>query len=113
MHAVEVALEGIEVGGPESAVWGQPVVDLLPGPQTIQTALRSNRGFNEAGLAQHTQVLGYGGLRHAQLAFDFSYRLLGGDQKPEDGATVRFGNDFESGFHAFYIPLIEYTCQGI
>ena len=78
MHAVEVALESIDVGGPEAAKLSQPVIDLLKwfGFQPVETALRSHRGFHEPGVTQHAQVLGHGRLRHAKLTLDLSNRLL-------------------------------------
>jgi hypothetical protein len=38
---------------------------------------------------------------------------LRGDQKAQDRAPVRFGNDLENGFHVLYILYRAYTCQGI
>jgi hypothetical protein len=78
MHAVEVAFESIHVSGPEPAELSQPRIHLLKWfwPQPVETALRVHRGFYETGLAQHSQVLGHGRLRHTKLALDLSNRLL-------------------------------------
>ena len=78
MHAVEMALEGVNVGGPEAAELRQPGIELLKRlrPQLVEAALRIHPGFNEARLAQYPQVLGYGGLGHTKLALDVSHRQL-------------------------------------
>ena len=78
-HAVEVTFEGIDVRRPEVAERSQPGIDLLErlGIQAVETALRIDRGLDEAGLAQHAQVLGDGGLRHAEAALDLAHGLLG------------------------------------
>jgi hypothetical protein len=92
-----VALESIYVSGPEAAEWSQPGIELLQwfGPESVEPALGVYRGFHEAGIAQHAQVLGNGRLRHAKLTLDFSHGLLRRDQQAQDGAAVRLGNDFE------------------
>ena len=78
IHAVEVAFECIYVSGPESTELSQPGVHLLKWFrfQPVETALRVHGGFNEAGLAQHSQVLRHSRLRHTKLALDLSHRLL-------------------------------------
>src|SRR5215471_9225570 len=115
MHAVEVALESIDVCRPKAAELSQPGIQLLKGFrfQSVEAALCVHRGFDEAGLAQHSQMLGYGRLRHTKLTLDLSHRLLGRHQEAQDGAAVRLGNDFEHRFHALYILNMAYTCKGI
>ena len=78
IHAVEVAFESIHVSRPEPAKRSQPGIQLLKWFrfQPVETALCVHRGFHETGLAQHSQVLGYGRLRHAKLTLDLSHRLL-------------------------------------
>src|SRR5947209_19696484 len=78
IHAVEVAFESIDVSGPEPAERSQPRIHLLKWfrLQTIETALRIHRGFDETRVAQHTQALGHGRLRHAKLTLEFPHRLL-------------------------------------
>jgi hypothetical protein len=63
---------------PEPAKGRQPGIDLLKGFgfDSIETALSVYRGFNETRLAQHSQVLGYGWLRHSKLTLDISDRLF-------------------------------------
>ena len=115
IHAIEVAFESVHVGRPEAAELGQPSVDLLKRFrfQAVEATLCVDGGFDEAGLTQHSQVLGDGRLRHTKLPLNFSDRLFGGPEEREYGAAVRFGNDFEYRFHVLYILQKEYTCQGI
>jgi len=70
-----MALERIEMLGPEPAELLQPVIHLGEGLwlQAIETALCVHRRFDEAGVAQHAQMLGHGRLRHAQPAFDLPH----------------------------------------
>ena len=110
-----MALERIDVTGPDAAERREPGLELLQrlGPQAIETPLRVHRGFDEAGVAQHAQVLRHGRLRHAQSPLDVSDRLLGGEQQGENGAAVRLRDDGEDGLHDKDIRLMAYTCQGI
>src|ERR1700741_369670 len=82
VHAVEVAFERIDVLRPEPAELIQPGVQLLKWLrfQPVETALSVPRGFHEAGVAQHAEVLRYGRLGHAKLTLDLANGLLGGDQ---------------------------------
>ena len=101
-----MALERIQVRGPEPAERRQPGIQLLQWrrSQPVETALRVHGGLHEAGLAQHAQVLRHGRLRHPQLTLDLAHRLLGRDQEAQDRAAVRLGDDFEDGFHGLDIP---------
>ena len=110
MHAgviqpIKVAFESIQVSGPEAAELGEPIIHLLKWLrfQPVETALCVHGGFHEASLAQHSQVLGHGRLRHTKLTLDLSHRLLGRDQEAQYGAAVRLGNDFEHRFHSLHI----------
>jgi len=78
MHAVEVALQGIDVRRPEAAELGQPRIHLAEwlGSHPVETPLRVDRAFHKSGLSQHSQMLGYHRLRHAKPTFDFPDRLL-------------------------------------
>jgi hypothetical protein len=115
VHAVQVAFERVQVTGPEPAKLSQPVIQLLKGfrSQPVEPALRVYRGFYKTGLAQHSQVLGYHGLRHTKLTLDLSHRLLRRDQEAQDRAAIGLGNDFEDRFHSLCILHTAYTCQGI
>src|SRR3981189_1633076 len=59
IHGVEVACESIYVSGPEPTERSQPGSDLLKWFrfQPVETALCVRRGFDETGVAQHSQVL--------------------------------------------------------
>ena len=105
MHPIEVACESVHVSQPEAAELREPVIDFTKrlGLQPIEAALSVDGGLDEAGVPQNAQVLGDGGLGHAKPALDFAYGLFRGDQQAEDRAAVRFGDDFEGGFHALYI----------
>ena len=78
IHAIEVALESIHVRGPEPTERSQPGIQLLKwfGSQPVETALGVDRGFHEAGVAQHSQVLGDCRLGHTKSTLDLSNRLL-------------------------------------
>jgi hypothetical protein len=64
VEAVEVSFERIQVPGPELPEWSQPRIQLLErlGLQAVETALRVDGRFHEAGIAQHAQVLRHGRL---------------------------------------------------
>jgi hypothetical protein len=115
LHSIEMAFESIDVGNPETAELSEPGLDLLKRFrfQAVETALCVNRDLDETGVAQHTEVLGHGRLRHTKLALDLAYRVLRGDEEAEDGAAIRLSNDLECGFHFTYIPYMVYTCQDI
>ncbi len=110
-----MALERIEVAGPEPAEGGEPGIHFLQrfGIEAINAALRVHGRVDETRLAQHAEMLGYGRLRHAQLALDLADRLFRRDEQAEDRAAVRLRDDVEDGFHEFYIPHEEYARQGI
>ena len=59
MYAVEMAFESIDVSGPEPAERSEPGIHLPKWFrfQPVKAALRVHRGFDETGLAQHSQVL--------------------------------------------------------
>ena len=78
IHPIEVAFESIDVSRPEPAELIQPGIQLLERFrfQPVEPALCVHRGFDETGLAQHSQVLGYGRLRHMEPTLDLSNRLL-------------------------------------
>ena len=115
IHSIKVTFESVHMSGPEPAKPGQPRIQLLKWFrfQSVETALRIYGRFHEAGVAQHSQVLRYGGLRHTKLALDLSHRLLRRDQEAQDCAAVRLGNDFEDRFHSLNILSTVYNCQGI
>jgi hypothetical protein len=102
------------MSGPESAEPSQPGIQLLKWLrfQPVETALCVHCGFHETGVAQHSQVLGHGRLRHAKLTLDLSHRLLGRGQEAQYRAAVGLRNDLER-FHSLCILYLAYTRQGI
>ena len=115
MDAVQMTFEGIDMGGPKAAERFQPGVELLEGFRfkTIEAALGVHGGLHETVLAEHAEVLGDGGLGHAETALDVADGLLGGHEEAEDGAAVGLGEDGKDRFHPLYIPKEVYACQGI
>ena len=110
-----MAFESIYTRGPETTEGREPGIDFLERFrfQAVEPALCVHGGFDETGVAQYAQVLGHGWLRHAKVTLDVPDRLLRCDQEAQYGAAVRLGNDFEHGFHFFYILYEAYARQGI
>src|SRR4030081_3051115 len=102
-----MAFEGIDVNRPEPAELCQPRIHLLKWLrlQPVEPALGSNRGPHESGVAQHSQMLGHGRLRHAKLTLNLSHRLFGRHQQAQYRAPVRLRNDFEGRFHTSMYTL--------
>ena len=96
-----MAFERVEVRGPDLPERRQPGVDFLQwsGCQSIETPLRIDGGFDEAGFTQHAQMLGHGRLCYPELALDGADRLFGRDEQAQNRAPVGFGNDLENGWH--------------
>jgi hypothetical protein len=105
-HPVEVTLQSIQVGSPELAERLEPNFDLPKGlgSHPVEAPLGIDRGLDESRLAKDAQMFRYGGLRHPESAPDLAHRLLGRSQETQNGATVRFGKDFECGLHSFKVP---------
>ena len=84
-HPVQVALQGIEVLGPESPERNEPCIELHEWlwSQSIESPLRFNSRFHEPGFSQHSQVLRHGGLRQAELAFYLTHRPLRREQQAQ------------------------------
>lgn len=108
-------LERIDVRRPEAPERRQPRIDFLKWFrfEAVQTALRIDRRFDEARIAQDAQVLRDGRLRHVKTPLDFAHGLLREDQEVQDSAPVWLRNDIEHRFHIFDIPQLVYACQGI
>jgi hypothetical protein len=86
-----VAFESIQVSGPQAAERSQPRLHLLKRfrLQPVETPLCGHRGFHETGLAQHSQVLRHGRLRHAKPTLDLSDRC---DETRRLRIARRFGS---------------------
>ena len=110
-----MALQGIQMNGPQTAEGGEPGLYLLErlGPDPVDTALCIHGRLHDTGVAQDAQVLRHGRLRHFEMAFDVPDRLLRAREQAENGAPVRLREHLENGFHARYITAYTYACQGI
>ena len=82
IHAIEMAFESIDVGGPKAPEGRKPGIDLPERlrPEPVETSLRVDSRLHEVGLTQHPQVLGHRGLRHPESALDLADGLLRGGQ---------------------------------
>ncbi len=78
IHAIEMALQRIDMGRPEPAERSKPGIHFLKRlrPEPVKAALRVHRGFDETGLPQDAKVLRNGRLRHPKLTLDLSHGLL-------------------------------------
>ena len=90
---VEVPLEVVEAAGPQQAVGLEPVVELDEGggPQAVEPAVGIGAYVHEAGLPQHLQLLGDGGLGQPDGVDDRTGRLLAVAQEVEDRPPPRLG----------------------
>src|SRR5690242_3297364 len=109
-----MTLERVHVCRPEAAERGEPRLELDQrfGPESIDAMLRLDPRLDEARVAQHAEVLGHRGLRHAELALELADRPLGRGQQAQQRSAARLGEDGERGFHGSYIPIWAYACQG-
>jgi hypothetical protein len=73
-----VAFESVDVRRPKLPKRREPGIDFSKrlGSQPVETALCVHRGFYEAALSQHSQVLRYGRLRHTKSTLDLANRLF-------------------------------------
>jgi hypothetical protein len=97
MHAIEMALERVDVRRPQATERREPFVDLHQrlGPDAIDAPLRIHARLHEPGLAQHAQVLRHRRLRQSQRVLDVADRALRRDEQPQDRAAARLGDDGE------------------
>jgi hypothetical protein len=74
LQLVQIVVQTIESGLPDSAERLQPVVQLLKrlGAQPINTPIGNRLDFNEAGFAKHAEMLGGLGLLKMQSVGDLS-----------------------------------------
>jgi hypothetical protein len=99
-QGVEVTFEGVEAGGPQRSIGGEPVVDLAErvGAHAVEAVLRGDTGFDEAGVAEHAQVFGDGGLADAEGVDEVADGALPvGAEEVEDAPAIGFGEDGERG----------------
>ena len=90
---VEGERQRVEAVRPQLAEGLQPAVELAErdGAQPVEPAVRVGAHLDEAGVAQHLEVLGHRRLREAQLVDELAHRALAGSQQFEDAASVRLG----------------------
>src|SRR6185437_3608846 len=114
-HAVEMALERIDMRRPELAELPEPRIDLLQRlrPQPVETALRAHGGFDETGVAQHPQVLRHRRLRQPKPLLDLPDGLLRRSEQAQDRATMRLGDGLEHRLHIHNMLHSVYTGQRI
>lgn len=74
VHAIEVALESVDVHRPEAAELLKPGVHFFErfGPHTVKPPLGVDTRIHKSCLAQHAQMLGDRRLRHPQGVLDLS-----------------------------------------
>src|SRR5262249_22466656 len=115
VHAIEMALERVDMRGPEAAEPSEPFVNFHEGLRSnaVEASLRIDARLDESGLPKHAQMFGDRGLRHSKPLLDLLHGPLRGREQAQDGPTVRLGDDGEGGFHGTYILVSVYTCQAI
>jgi len=82
-----MAFERINVGRPEAPERSEPGIELHERlrPDPIDAPLGFDARLHEAGLAQHSEVLGHRSLRRPQPALDLADGSLRRRQQAEDG----------------------------
>ena len=111
----EVLLQGVEAAGPQPAVGLEPRVDLGERlrPELVPAALRVPADGDEAGLAQHAQVLRRPRLAQAEQADELADRSGAFPQEVEDPPPRRLDQHVEGGHHRMRITRKLYACQSI
>jgi hypothetical protein len=92
-----VALERVHAPRPTSAELRHPSVYFLQWlwPDAIDAALRVDCRFYEASLSQHTQMLGYRGLREFERRLELADGALAPGKESQNGAATRLGKHCE------------------
>src|SRR5262245_32696533 len=117
--AVEVALEGVEMPGPESPVGFEPLVEPLErrGFDPVDAALRVDPARDEPRLAQHLQVLGHRRLADVERVDEVAHAALRRAELVEDQPPGRLCKHRErvrghrSIFLGTYMPVKAYTTR--
>lgn len=99
MHAVEMALEGIDVRRPEAAVLVDPGGGVFEGAgvEAAGPPLRFATARDQAGAFQHLEVFGDGRHRHLEGPGEFGHRSLAEREPAQDGAARGIGKGGECG----------------
>lgn len=108
-----MSFELVEGSRPEPPVRSQPVVDLGQRLETqpVEAPLGVGPDVDEAGLAQHSQVLGHRRLTHVKPVDELADGTLAVAQKVEDLPAAGLGEDGEA--HRPSMPPWLYECQGM
>jgi hypothetical protein len=99
---VEKGVEALEVGGPDAAVFFEPVggFDERLGLEAAGAALGVLAAGDEAGAFEDFEVLGDGRLGHGERLGEFVDGGLAGGEAGEDGAASGVGEGGEGGVEA-------------
>ena len=102
----------VEPIAPCGAVRREPLVDLAQrlGTQPVDAALRVHPHVDDAGLAQHPQVLRHRRLADAERGDKVADRPILLAQQIEDAPPVRLSEHVE---HPTSMPVELYSCQRI
>ena len=97
MLAVEMALEGVDVIGPQLTEGSQPFVDLAQAVRSdaVDASLRVDGRFDKSRFPQYAEMFRDCGLSHSQRMLDVSYGLLRNCQKSKNPSPVRLRNDLK------------------
>jgi hypothetical protein len=79
----------------------------------VDALLRDRSYVDQAGIAEHAEVLRHLRLPQPEAPRDLPHRARPVPEQLDDAETIRFGQGRQRGVHAPNIPLKEYTCQGI
>src|SRR5688572_6666208 len=109
-----MVFERPQMGGPHLAIWRQPGVQLAErsGFEPVDPLLRADAYGDDAGLAEHSQVLGHRGLAHPQRRNQLRDGALAEPQGIENAPTGGFGESGER-IHCRRMPLWLYNRQGM
>ena len=111
-----MALEGVEVPGPQAPVRLEPLVEPLERQRldAVDAALRSHPARDEARVPQHLQVLGHRRLAHREGVDQVADAALRRAQLVEDLPPGRLGKHGERVCgHGSNMLIYVYACQGV
>src|SRR3569623_1149225 len=94
---IEMGAERVELAAPESAIGGEPAVELRNGfgPQRIDAPLPLAPHADQPGLAQQLEMLGNARLADLHRLDDLARRPLAHAQQVEDLPASRIGEHVE------------------
>jgi hypothetical protein len=108
---VEQGIEALEVGLPELAILFEPLFQLLERGRAegVDAALGVAANADEAGLAEHAEMLRNLGLAEAEAQDEFADGAGAAEQEFDDVEAIGFGEGAEGGKHG----ADEYASRGI